>query len=72
MFASATNVYITQNGSPSGNCTSGVQPPAFFNNPANWGTGASQIGPGTTVLVCGSFTGAAGATELTFQGSGAS
>lgn len=71
-FGSAANIYITQNGSPSGNCTANVQTPAFFNNAANWGSGASQIGPGTTVLICGTFTGAAGATEFTFQGSGTS
>jgi hypothetical protein len=71
-FGSATNVYITQNGSPSGNCTANVQTPAFFNNSGNWGNGSTQIGPGTTVLICGTFTGAAGATEFTFQGSGSS
>lgn len=71
-FGSATNIYITQSGSPTGNCTSNVQTPAFFNNAANWGTGANQIGPGTTVLLCGTFTFAAGATGLTVQGSGSS
>jgi hypothetical protein len=71
-FASAANIYITQNGSPSGNCTTSVQTPAFFNNAANWGSGASQIGPGTTVLLCGTLTGAAGANEFTFQGGGTS
>lgn len=70
-FGSATKVYITQSGSPAGNCTANVQTPAFFNSSSNWGSGASQIGPGTTVLICGTFTGAAGATEFTFQGSGA-
>jgi len=69
-FASATNIYITQSGSPSGNCTTSVQTPAFFNNPSNWGSGGSQIGPGTTVLICGTFSGSGGATEFTFQGSG--
>jgi hypothetical protein len=71
-FGSAANIYITQSGSPTGNCTSNVQTPAFFNNAANWGSGAGQIGPGTTVLICGTFTGNAGATEFTFQGSGSS
>ena len=69
-FGSATNIYITQSGAPTGNCTANVQTPAFFNNSANWGSGANQIGPGTTVLVCGTFTGSAGATQFTFQGSG--
>lgn len=72
MFSSATNVYITPNGSAQGACTSNPQTPAWFNNPANWGSGSSQIGPGTTVTICGTFTGTAGSTELVFQGSGSS
>lgn len=71
-FASASKIYITQSGSPSGNCTANVQTPAFFNNAANWGSGANQIGPGTTVLLCGTFTGSSGSSELTTQGSGTS
>lgn len=71
-FGSATNIYITQSGSPTGNCTANVQTPAFFNNAANWGTGANQIGPGTRVLFCGTFTGTAGQVGFTFQGSGTS
>lgn len=71
-FGSASNIYITEAGSPTGNCTSNVQTPSFFNNSANWGSGSNQIGPGTTVLICGTFTGSAGDTEFTFQGSGAS
>jgi len=71
-FGSATNISITQSGNPSGNCTTNVQTPAFFNNGGNWGSAANQIGPGTTVLICGTFTGGGGATEFTFQGSGTS
>jgi hypothetical protein len=71
-FGSATNVYITQSGNASGNCTSNVQTPAFFNNASNWGNAANQIGPGTTVLLCGTLTFAAGGSGLTVQGSGAS
>ena len=72
-FGSAANIYITQSGSPSGNCSSGVQTPAFFNNAANWGGGAGQIGPGTIVHLCGTFTAAAGSNGyLTFQASGTS
>ncbi len=70
-FGSASNIYITQNGSPSGNCTSNVQTPAFFNKASNWGSGSTQIGPGTTVLVCGTFTSnVQGGNVLTVQGSG--
>jgi hypothetical protein len=71
MFSSATNVYITPNGSGQGACTTNPQTPAWFNNAANWGNGSSQIGPGTVVTICGTFTGTNGASEFTFQGSGA-
>jgi hypothetical protein len=66
-FSSATNVYITPNGASQGNCTTSPQTPAWFNSAANWGGAANQIGPGTTVLLCGTIT-----TPLTFQGSGSS
>lgn len=44
----------------------------FFNNSANWGSGTTQIGPGTTVHICGKLTLAAGGSAFTFQGSGVS
>jgi hypothetical protein len=66
-FSAATNVYITPNGSSQGACTTSPQTPAWFNNSANWGNGASQIGPGTMAHLCGTIT-----TALTFQGSGTS
>lgn len=66
-FSQAANVYITPNGQAQGACTTNPQSPAWFNNPANWGTGTSQIGPGTTVNLCGTI-----ATELTAHGSGTS
>lgn len=71
-FSQAANVYITPSGTSQGVCTSNPQTPAWFNNSANWGTGNSQIGPGTTVHLCGTFTGGAGVNYLTFQGGGAS
>jgi hypothetical protein len=71
-FSSATNVYITPTGTTQGACTTNPQTPAWFNSPSNWGSGTSQIGAGTTVTICGTFTGTAGSTELTFQGSGSS
>lgn len=72
MFSSAANVYITPNGANQGVCTSNPQAPSWFNNAANWGSGTSQIGPGTTVHLCGVFSGGANASILTFQGSGTS
>lgn len=72
MFSSAANVYITPNGGSAGVCTSSPQTPAWFNNSNNWGSGTTQIGPGTTVYLCGTFNGSPGSTLLTFQGSGTS
>jgi hypothetical protein len=72
--ASATNVYIAQNGAGAANgadCADAL-PVSFFNNSGNWGSGPNQIGPGTTVHLCGTFNGAAGSSMLTIQGSGAS
>lgn len=72
--ASATNIYIAQNGAGAANgadCADAL-PVSFFNNSGNWGSAPNQIGPGTTVHLCGTFNGAAGSSMLTIQGSGAS
>jgi hypothetical protein len=74
---SATNVYVTPSGSATGNCPTGTASapnltPAQFNTSTSWGSGAGLIGPGTSILLCGTFTGAAGSTELKFQASGTS
>jgi hypothetical protein len=71
-FSSATDVYITPDGSSQGVCTSSPQPPAWFNSASNWGSSTSQIGPGTTVHLCGAFSGAAASNVLTTQGNGTS
>jgi len=65
--ASLTNAYVTQSGAASGGCSSAVHAVSWFNNSANWGTGAGQIGSGTTVLICGTIT-----TSLMAQGNGTS
>src|SRR5713101_6046289 len=70
--ASAKDIYISQSGTGTGTSCTDTLPVASFNNSANWGSGSSQIGPGTTVHLCGTFTGAPGSTMLTFQGSGTS
>lgn len=70
MFCSAANVYITPDGSPQGACTNNPQSPSWFNKAANWGSGATQIGAGTVVTICGTFVGTNGSSEFTFQGSG--
>jgi len=73
--ASAANIYIAQNaaGTANGSTCANAYAVAFFNTAANWGSGSTQIGPGTTVHVCGTLTASAGASGyLTFQGSGVS
>ena len=71
--AQANDIYITADGGGSGVCTSNVHTPSWFNNSGNWGTGSSQIGPGTIVHLCGTFTAPSGADAyLQFQGSGTS
>ena len=70
--AKASDIYIGQNPAGAGNgadCAN-AYPEKWFNTPSSWGNSAAQIGPGTTVHLCGTFTGNANTTELTFLGSG--
>jgi hypothetical protein len=74
-FASAKDIYIAQTaaGSGTGASCANAYAVSFFNTTANWGAGVSQIGPGTTVHLCGTFTGAGeNSTMLTVRGSGSS
>jgi hypothetical protein len=70
---SITSVFISQNGGiVTGDGTAcdnagSTDSASFFNTSGNWGTGSSQIGPGTTVNLCGTIT-----TSLKFNGSGSS
>jgi hypothetical protein len=70
--AQASDVYITPDGGGNGICSNNAHPPSWFNNSSNWGSGGTQIGPGTIVHLCGTFTGAINTTMLTAQGSGTS
>jgi hypothetical protein len=72
--AGAKDFYIAakQAGTGSGTGCSTAKPYTWFNNVASWGTGASQIGPGTTVHLCGTFIGTAGQQLLSVRGSGTS
>ena len=72
--ASALNVYLAQNsaGTGDGSSCANAKVYSFFNTGSNWGSASTQIGPGTTVHVCGTITLGSGATGFTFQGSGAS
>jgi hypothetical protein len=75
--ARANEIYIAQNatGAANGADCADALPYTYFNTAANWTAGAptgTKIGPGTTVHLCGLFTGAAGSTLITAQGSGSS
>ncbi len=72
--AAATSIYVAQNatGAATGSDCGNAKPVGFFNAGGNWGSGSAQIGPGTTVHLCGTFTGGPGSTMLTIQGSGSS
>jgi hypothetical protein len=72
--APAANVYIASSaaGSGTGADCSDALPVSFFNDGANWGTNAKQIGPATTVHLCGTLDVGVGNTLLTAQGAGAS
>jgi len=73
----ANDIYIAQSatGAANGADCADALAVTYFNTSGNWTSGipaGTQIGPGTTVHLCGTFTGTAGQTLLTFQGSGAS
>lgn len=69
----ASAIYIAQvaSGSGNGSSCSNAEPYTFFNLSSNWGSGKA-IAPGTTVHLCGTFTGTAGQELLIAQGSGTS
>src|ERR1700730_3313553 len=75
--ARANDIYIAQSatGAANGVDCADALPYMYFNTAANWTAGAptgTKIGPGTTVHLCGMFTGTGGQTLLTSQGSGTS
>ena len=72
--ARANDIYIGQTAAGSGNGSSCANTYAygFFNTAANWGTGTNQIGPGTTVHICGTITDSLSGNMFTAQGSGSS
>lgn len=67
----ANAVYIAQSaaGSADGSSCANAEAVTYFNAAGNWSSTPTgiQIGPGTTVHLCGTIT-----SELTFRGSGAS
>lgn len=73
-WGQAANVYLanTAMGGKTGADCADAHAYTFFNSSANWGTGSTQIGPGTTVHLCGTITGTPGSSGLIPQGSGTS
>ena len=70
----AKDFYIAakQAGSGVGTGCSTAKLYTWFNTAGSWGTGATQIGPGTTVHLCGTFVGTSGQRLLTVIGNGTS
>jgi hypothetical protein len=73
-YASIAHVYVaqTQAGMANGSSCSNAFAVTFLAASMNWGTGAAQIGPDTTVHLCGTFSIAANTEILIAQGSGTS
>jgi hypothetical protein len=74
-FSSASDIYIAQTatGANTGADCADAYAMTFFTTSSNWGSKSGQIGPGTTVHLCGTFSAPGGASEyLVFQGSGTS
>ena len=73
--AYAADIYVAQSALGSGNgidCAD-AKAASWFNSSSSWGTNAGQIGPGTTVHLCGTFTDRTpGDTLLNVLGSGTS
>lgn len=74
VLSSATDIYIAQNsaGGNTGADCADAHSASWFNSSSNWGTNSTQIAAGTTVHLCGTFTGSAGVSVLTVQASGKS
>jgi hypothetical protein len=74
-LAQAGNIYIAQNaaGAANGADCADAYSLSILNSASTWGTSAGQIGPGTTVHLCGTFTAPAGSSDyIVVQASGSS
>jgi len=58
LAVSSPNIYIAQAaaGVGDGSSCANAKAASFFNTAGNWGTGSTQIGPGTTMHLCGTIT----------------
>jgi len=68
------DIYISSSGAGTqdGSSCANARSASWFNASDNWGGGGTDIDPGDTVRLCGTFVGAANSTILTIQGSGTS
>ncbi len=68
------DIYVSSSGAGSqdGTNCANARSAAWFNTAGNWGGGGTDIDPGDTVRLCGTFVGAANSTILTVQASGTS
>lgn len=57
-LGSFTNLFLAQGtaGAADGSSCANALAASFFNSSANWGTGANQIGSGTTIHLCGTIS----------------
>jgi hypothetical protein len=73
---SADKFYVSQSGGTltCNGASQSTQPAAFFNSPSNWASPkvSGKIGPGDTVILCGTISGSVNGNILTVQGSGSS
>ena len=67
--ASATDIWVTQNGAGSQNGTSlaNAASVSFLSSGGNCGGGSSKVGPGTTIHLSGTFTFPQGAAGIVFM-----
>jgi hypothetical protein len=68
----ANDIYVAQSatGANSGVDCADAHSASWFNSAGSWGTGTAQIGPGTTVHLCGTFTAGVNSGLLYVQASG--
>jgi len=72
--AGAKDLYFAANqaGTGTGTACSTAKPVSWLATLANWGTGTSQVGAGTTVHFCGTITGTPGQQLIVVRASGTS
>jgi hypothetical protein len=65
--ANAAAIYVSQSGSGDGSSCTNARSVSWLNTSSNWGSGSTQVSPGSTVYLCGTIN-----TGISFLGSGSS